>query len=173
MVEIRPARAEELEVIWALVCAARRRMNEQGNPQWGEDYPTRALYLADIARGELYAAEEAGRILGVSCITTEQGPEYEAVAWAVPAPALVIHRMAVDPPAQGRGVARALFAFAEALAVRRGIGAMHMDTYAQNTRMQALMRSRGFVPRGEIRLHGRPLPFPCFEKLLNRPEAEA
>ena len=49
---IRPARPEELEAVWALVGRAVAHMNAQGNPQWGADYPTRALYAGDLARGE-------------------------------------------------------------------------------------------------------------------------
>lgn len=166
MVSIRPARGEELEEIWALARRAVRHMNEGGNPQWGEDYPTRALYEGDIAAGELYAAVEGGRIVGVACINTTQSPEYGAVDWALPGPALTVHRMAVDPETQGRGVGRALFNFAEELARRQGLGAIHIDTYTENQRMQGLILSRGFRWVGEIRLHGRPLPYPCFEKLL-------
>ena len=60
MIEIRPARAEELDVVWLLVRRAVAHMNELGNPQWGEDYPTRDFYADDLARGELYAARSGG-----------------------------------------------------------------------------------------------------------------
>ena len=60
MIEILPARAEELDVVWLLVRRAVAHMNELGNPQWGEDYPTRDFYADDLARGELYAARSGG-----------------------------------------------------------------------------------------------------------------
>ena len=55
----------------------------------------------------------------------------------------------------------------EELARQRGLSALRIDTYRLNLRMQALILSRGFTKVGEIRLHGRPLPYPCFEKALN------
>ena len=64
MIEIRPARAEELDAVWLLVRRAVAHMNELGNPQWGEDYPTRDFYADDLARGELYAARSGGVLAG-------------------------------------------------------------------------------------------------------------
>ena len=138
MISIRPVQAQELDTVWALVRRAVVHMNELGNPQWGEDYPTRDFYAGDLDRGELYA----------------------------PRPAMVIHRMAIDPVFQRQGVATALFAFAEEKARGQGITAMRIDTYSLNDRMQALIRKRGFSKVGEIHLHGRPLTYPCFEKSL-------
>ena len=163
---IRPARAGDLDPVWALARRAVNWMNQQGHPQWGADYPTLDLYKGDIVRGDLWCAEEGGAIAGVACITPEKPGEYPAEIWQAPGPALVIHRMAVEPTAQGRGIARALFAQAEKLAHMRKMAALHIDTYTENTRMQAIIRSLGFVQRGSIHLHGRPLPYPCFEKLL-------
>ena len=60
MISIRPVQAQELDTVWALVRRAVVHMNELGNPQWGEDYPTRDFYAGDIARGELYAAQVDG-----------------------------------------------------------------------------------------------------------------
>ena len=165
-IEIRPARREELEEIWALVVRAVAHMNALGNPQWGEDYPTRDFYAGDIDRGELYAAVVDGRLAGVACINTSESPEYDPLPWRTSRPAVVIHRMAVDPAFQRRGVASALFAFAREEARRRGIAAMRIDTYARNDRMQALIRKMGYTKVGEIHLHGRPLTYPCVEKDL-------
>ena len=165
--EIRLARAEDLDTVWALAQRAVAWMNGQGNPQWGQDYPTRSLYAGDVERGELYAAWAGEQLLGVACINTDQSFEYTAVNWKIPGPAMVVHRMAVDPGAQGQGVGGSLLAHAEALARQRGLPVMHVDTYSQNTRMQRLILRHGFCRRGEIHLHGRPLPYPCFEKVLS------
>lgn len=167
MLTIRPASPEETPAIWALVQRAVRHMNALGNPQWGADYPTPAHYAGDIDRGELYAACAAdGALLGVACINCEESPEYAAMPWSVPGPALVVHRMAVDPAAQRQGVGRSLFTHAETLARARGVRSMRADTYGRNDRMQALMEGLGFHRVGEIHLHGRPLPYPCYEKVL-------
>ena len=167
-IAIRPARREELEDIWALVRRAVAHMNGLGNPQWGEDYPTLDFYAGDLDRGELYAALVEGRLAGVACINTAESPEYDPLAWTTARPAVVIHRMAVDPDCQRGGVGSAFFRFAEGEARRLGLKAMRLDTYSLNHRMQALIRKMGFTQVGEIHLHGRPLTYPCFEKDLQK-----
>ncbi len=169
MPEIRPAAAGDLDEIWAIVCRAVAQMNALGNPQWGADYPTKSHYAADLARGELYIAQGGGgAILGVACLNTDQAPEYAPLPWRIPGPAMVIHRMAVDPAAQRQGVARALFLFAEEFALRMGLRVLHVDTYAQNQRMRALISSLAYEEVGFVHFDrvNRPLPFPCFEKVL-------
>ena len=166
MVAIRSARPGDLSPLWDLVRRAVAHMNALGNPQWGSDYPTLALYTADQAAGELYVAVNgAGRVLGCACINGAESPEYAAVAWSA-SPAYSVHRLAVDPEVPRQGVATALMAYAEELARRAGVPALHVDTYARNDRMQALFRKRGFRQVGAISLHGRPEPYPCFEKLI-------
>lgn len=169
MTVIRLARPEDVDAVWALVQRAAAHMQALGNPQWGEDYPTRAHYAADQARGELYVSvDEDGTILGAVCLNQEQAPEYASLPWAVPGPAMVLHRLAVDPASQRRGVGRSFFQFGEAMARRLGLPTFHLDTYARNDRMQALIRSQGFTQVGTVHFdrEGRPDGFPCFEKVL-------
>ena len=169
MTEIRLARPEDVDAIWALVQRAAAHMQSLGNPQWGEDYPTRAHYAADQARDELYVAEdEDGTILGAVCLNQDQAPEYALLPWAISGPAMVLHRLAVDPAAQRRGVGRSFFQFAGAMARCHGLPTFHLDTYARNDRMQALIRSQGFTQVGMVHFdrEGRPDGFPCFEKVL-------
>lgn len=169
MTVIRLARPEDVDAVWALVQRAAAHMQALGNPQWGEDYPTHAHYAADQARGELYVAVDGnGAILGAACFNQEQAPEYAPLPWAVPGPAMVLHRLAVDPAAQRRGVGRSFFRFGEAMARRLGLRSFHLDTYARNDRMQALIRSQGFAQVGTVHFdrEGRPDGFPCFEKVL-------
>ncbi|MEG1857981.1 MAG: GNAT family N-acetyltransferase, partial [Pseudoflavonifractor sp.] len=105
MPEIRLARPEDLDAIWSLVTRAVRDMQRRGNPQWDEFYPTRTHYVGDQACGELYVCtDDGGRILGAVCINTDQAPEYASLPWTIPGPAVVLHRMAVDPAAQCRGI---------------------------------------------------------------------
>lgn len=163
---IRPARPDELDSIWALVCRAVSDMNARGNPQWGADYPTRDFYAGDIGRGELYAATIADKLCGVACINTSESPEYDPLPWRTQRPAMVIHRMAVEPACQRSGIGASFFRFAEAQARQQGLTAMRIDTYSLNDRMQALIQKMGFQRVGFIHLHGRPLTYPCFEKAL-------
>lgn len=162
--EIRPARMEDLDAVWALVKRAVAGMNAQGNPQWGPDYPLPDDYEADIAAGTLFAAWLEGTLAGVACLSTDQAPEYAPLSWSTRGEALVIHRMAVDPPFQGRGIGGALFRRAWEETRRQGLEALRVDTYSLNGPMQRLILRHGFRRVGEVHFGKRPLPFPCFEK---------
>lgn len=169
MTRIRPAVPADLTHLPALVQRAIEGMHALGNPQWGADYPTMSLFAGDVARGELFAAVDGqDTLLGVVCLNQEEADEYAAVPWLGEGSAFTIHRMVVDPAAQGQGVGRAFFSFAEDMA--RGLGLSHIkaDTYSLNAPMQALMTKMGFQRVGEVHFTRdmRPLPFLCFEKLL-------
>jgi len=97
------------------------QMQAQGNFQWDDRYPVEATFIKDIADEVLWAlvVESTGEVLGFCAITTDQGDDYAAV-WDISQDAIVPHRLAVHPKAQGRGVAKSLLQKAEDLAVLRG-----------------------------------------------------
>lgn len=164
---IRLAAAADLDKLWPMVRRAVQKMNAEGSEQWSDDYPAREDYAEDIARGELWvAAGSNAEIYGVALITDAEETSYRDIPWQIPVPAMVIHRMAIDPDLQRSGVGAAFFRHAENLARTVGIHALHIDTYSKNAAMQGLILSRGFTKMGEIRLHSRPLVFPCFEKIF-------
>lgn len=167
---IRPAAADEVGAVWSLVRRAVADMNAQGNPQWGEDYPARSDYARDQARGELFVAlGPGGSLLGAACLNTEQEEAYGELDWEVGEPALAVHRMAVDTACRRQGVGRAFFTFAEELARKQAIPAIHVDTYATNLSMQALLLGLGYRKIGLVHFdpETRPLGFFCYEKVLS------
>lgn len=142
-------------------------MRAQGNLQWSDDYPNEHVFTQDIAAGELWLAEIGGEVAGIAAITMDQSPEYADVGWDLDEPAIVVHRLAVDPAFRGRGVAEALMLQAEAVARQRGIAVLRIDTNTQNPATQRLFPKLGYMYAGEISLAFRPgLRFLCYEKRL-------
>jgi ribosomal protein S18 acetylase RimI-like enzyme len=142
-------------------------MRAQGNLQWDDLYPDAKVFGQDIAAGQLWVAEIDGALAGVSAITTVQSPEYADVGWDLNEPAIVIHRLAVNPEFRGCGVADALMRQAEVVAREQGISVLRIDTNTQNPAMQRLMAKLGYTLAGEIGLAFRPgLRFFCYEKRL-------
>jgi ribosomal protein S18 acetylase RimI-like enzyme len=119
---IRPACPEEADALRALVRAAYARWV----PLIGrEPAPMNDDYAARIAAGEAFLLRsEAGELLGA--IMLEEARD-----------ALLVDNVALAPAAQGRGLGRALMAFAEAEAHRRGRGTLRLYT---NATMQANLR---------------------------------
>lgn len=164
---IRLAHANDLARIWDLVQKAVHLMNERGNEQWGADYPTRDLYASDIEKNELWCVvDEFDTVMGVAAIFSRHEPDYAPVPFRKPEPAVSMHRVAVDPDFENRGVASALFSQFENIGHKFGVDALRIDTYHKNERMLALIQKHGFSYVGDINLHGRTLPYHCFEKLL-------
>ena len=164
---LRRATAADLPAVLALVRAVVPLMNAAGNYQWTSDYPNEEVFGQDIARQHLWVAERLGAIEGVAALTQDQDPEYADADWDATAPALVTHRLAVAPAAQGRGVAQALLRQAEHEARQLGLRALRVDTNSENVATQRLFPKLGYRFAGEIKLVFRPgLRFFCYEKRL-------
>lgn len=123
-------------------------------------YPVRATAERAAAEGTLYVEEARGRVQG-SIILNEKAPaEYAGVQWRLPAgegKILIGHTLCVLPGASGRGLGAALLRFAETYGASRGYEVFRFDTWAGNSRAQALYRRLGFSSpgRGPALFQGR------------------
>ena len=97
MLTTRRATAADLPALLALVGRVVPLMHASGNFQWSTDYPNAAVFSHDIECRQLWVAELGGAVAGVAALTTDQDPEYSQADWDVTEPALVTHRLAVDP----------------------------------------------------------------------------
>ena len=167
MLTTRRAISNDIPNILALVRRVVPLMQASGNFQWSVDYPNEAVFATDIAQNHLWVAELDGAIAGIAALTQDQDEEYAQADWDVAESALVTHRLAVDPAAQGRGVAVALMQEAESQAVAQGLKILRVDTNSENTATQRLFPKLGYRFAGEITLAFRPgLRFFCYEKRL-------
>ncbi|MCB2406617.1 GNAT family N-acetyltransferase [Hymenobacter lucidus] len=168
MPSIRLATLADIPAILELVRRVVPLMQASGNQQWTTDYPNEAVFSQDIAQSQLWVAELDGQLAGVAALTQDQDPEYAQADWDATETAIVTHRLAVDPTAQGRGVAAALLEQAEVLARQRGLKSLRVDTNSENAATQRLFPKLGYRFAGEITLGFRPgLRFFCYEKRLD------
>lgn len=144
---IRRAEKRDLDWMLTLYAGARAFMARSGNPtQWEEGYPDRGLLEADLAAGQLYVVERAGRPCGAFVLALGEAPTYGHIdggGWLRPGPYGTIHRLAGD----GRhpGIFRECLAFCRAHAPD-----LRADTHADNRTMQRLLEQNGFVRCGTI-----------------------
>ena len=165
--QIRLATQDDLPALMALVRRVVPLMRATGDLQWDETYPNDAVFQRDIDLDQLWIAEVNVNIAGVAAITMDQEPDYAQVGWDITEPAIVVHRLAVDPAFRGQGAAGALMQKAEEIAIERGITALRIDTNTQNQATQRLFPKLGYLFAGEISLEFRPgLRFLCYEKRL-------
>ncbi len=164
---VRLATLSDIPAIMSLLRRVVPLMQASGNFQWDDAYPNETVFGNDIARNQLWVAEIDGQIAGVSAITTDQDAEYAEVGWDITEPAIVTHRLAVDPAFRGKGVGKALLLQADEVARQRGISILRIDTNTQNQVTNQLFPALGYVFAGEIGLAFRPgLRFYCYEKRL-------
>ncbi len=163
----RQATLLDIEPIMQLVKAVVPLMIQAGNFQWDNHYPNPGVFETDIQLRQLWLAEIDGAIVGIAAITTDQEPEYAKLGWDINETAIVIHRLAVHPAYQGKGIAVALLKEAELIAQHRNIDKLRVDTNSMNKATQALFPKLGYEFAGEIDLSFRPgLLFYCYEKRL-------
>ncbi|TGD81774.1 GNAT family N-acetyltransferase [Hymenobacter wooponensis] len=165
---IRLATPTDIPAILALIRRVVPLMQASGNQQWSAEYPNEEVFQLDIERQHLWIAELDGHIAAIAALTNnDQDPEYAQADWDPAEPALVTHRLAVDPAAQGSGLAVALLQHAETLATQLGLKVLRVDTNSENQATQRLFPKLGYRYAGEITLAFRPgLRFFCYEKRL-------
>ncbi|WP_303309791.1 GNAT family N-acetyltransferase [Hymenobacter sp. BT730] len=167
MLSIRQATVTDLPAILSIVQQVVPLMHAAGNFQWEATYPNEQVFRADIEKGWLWVAELNEKVAGVAALTTAQDPEYAQADWDAAEPAVVTHRLAVDPAAQGQGIAAALLAQAEVLGRAWGLRVARIDTNSENRATQTLFPKLGYRFAGEINLAFRPgLRFFCYEKQI-------
>ncbi|OUJ76337.1 GNAT family N-acetyltransferase [Hymenobacter crusticola] len=165
---IRRATTADIPAILTLVRRVVPLMNTAGNYQWSADYPNEAVFQQDIIQQHLWVAELDGQLVGLAALTNDQDAEYAQADWDVSEKAVVTHRLAVEPAAQGQGVAAALLQKAEDLARVQGLHVLRVDTNSENQATQRLFPKLGYRFAGEITLAFRPgLRFFCYEKRLS------
>jgi ribosomal protein S18 acetylase RimI-like enzyme len=165
--QIRLATKEDLPSLMALVRRVVPLMRATGNLQWDETYPNETVFQRDIDLDQLWVSVVDSNIAAVAAVTMDQEADYTQVGWNIEEPAIVVHRLAVDPAFRGQGAAGALMQKAEEVAVERGITVLRVDTNTQNEATQRLFPKLGYALAGEISLEFRPgLRFLCYEKRL-------
>jgi ribosomal protein S18 acetylase RimI-like enzyme len=132
---IRPAQAKDAHAVRQVVHEAYRhyvaRLGKPPGPML-DDYGQR------IAQGQVWVFDDGGTLAGVLVLEDAENG------------ALLLDNIAVAPAAQGKGLGRALIAFAEAEAARRGGSQLQLYTHVLMTENLALYGRLGFRETGRV-----------------------
>lgn len=110
-------------------------------------YPVRATAEAALDRDDLFVLTEDGVIRGTGVINQLQVDVYAGAAWRHQAPderVMVLHTLAIDPRAKGRGLGSAFEAFYERYAREHGCPCLRIDTNERNIRARQLYARLGY-----------------------------
>ncbi len=161
---IRKATVHDLNSIMQITKACAKHMINQQIFQWNEHYPNRNAFENDVQREELYVFEQNHVCMGCIVITTIKDEEYFPIKWLTKDKNIYIHRLAVHPKFQGKGIAQEMMTFAENFAKTNGYFSVRLDTFSQNNRNQKFYETRGYKRLGDIYFPKQSKhPFYCYE----------
>jgi GNAT superfamily N-acetyltransferase len=136
-------KAIELEAVDRLSVSVIQQMKQDGIPQWDETYPRARHFLHDIRHAALWGYYQDGHLLGVACIDQTHHASYSTLPWTLPG-SMIVHRLLVDPTAQGQGIGKALLAHAETLGQQKNAAFVKIDTHPDNVKMLGLLQHLGY-----------------------------
>ena len=115
---------------------------------WKRDvYPARQDAEAGVREGTLFLAEETGKAAGSFILSPRQEAAYAGANWQAELEerdVLTVYTFTVHPKRRGRGVGRAMLAFAARYASEQGAKALRLDVYEKNLPARRLYESAGF-----------------------------
>ena len=157
------ARPEDAEAIARLFEEAKRVGRQNGTTDWDESYPTREDVDEDIARGDLWALTEDGRLIATISLLEEDFENGLDAGWT-DANSCVLARLCVDPGLQGRGVGAEMMRLVTREAARLGFGATRHLASVDNPAALRLYRKLGYRELRQVRFFGSD--FIAFELLI-------
>ncbi|NER14299.1 GNAT family N-acetyltransferase [Leptobacterium flavescens] len=165
---IRLASENDIERVLKVTRACNLHMRTNGIAQWTDDYPSRESFKLDVSRKELYVLESKNKVIGCIVISTYMDEVYKPVRWLTPNKNnIYVHRLAVDPGEQGKGLAQKLMDYAENYARMNKFVSLRLDTFSQNPRNQKFYEVRGYKRLENIALPEQSeYPFYCYEYVL-------
>jgi len=165
--KIESANITQLTNIFDIYIKCKEALQQEQIYQWTDNYPTFEIIRKDINNGHLYCALQSDLPIGAINISDLQEPEYKTIDWEdLDGRIFVVHRLAVHPDFQRKGIAKNLMDFAEEHVKNNGFTSIRLDAYTGNKRVLQFYENRGYIKRGEVHFEGRTLPFACLEKKL-------
>ncbi|MDQ0060065.1 GNAT family N-acetyltransferase [Paenibacillus harenae] len=146
---------------------AKSELKNQKNDQWKWIYPNRSNYKADLRNGSMYGISYGDELIAVVTLDNMQSKQYQLISWNdKDGKPCCIHRLAVDPSHQGKGLGKALLQYIENFAIRNGYTSVRIDVYKINETAKALYIRNGYEERGEVRYPMRKHTYVTMEKQL-------
>ena len=143
-------------------------MVQNGIYQWNEHYPDKNSFVNDVENMQLYVYIENEKVIACISLCNEMDEVYFPVNWVTRNyNNLYIHRLAVNPDFQKKGVGKALMDFAEKYARKKDYKSIRLDTFSLNKRNLKFYESRGYKRLEKIYFPKQSeFPFYCYELIL-------
>ncbi len=166
---IRKALISDLETVKSLTEACAEKMINDGIFQWNDHYPSKEIFRKDIEEESLYVWDDKNQIKGCIMFSPEKDEVYNSAKWLTQDDKnIYVHRLAVHPKFQKKGIGNKLMNFAESIAKKLNFISIRLDTFSQNKSNNKFYESRGYQKLGDVFFRKQSeFPFHCYEKILN------
>ena len=169
MVKIKLAKLGDLDRVKEIAEACAERMIEEKIFQWNEKYPSKEIFREDIKNNALFVARINSEIVGCIMFSSYKDDVYKNVKWiSEDSNNLYIHRLAVHPRFQKKGIARKMMDYAESFAKSKNYKSIRLDTFSKNQRNNKFYKLRGYIKLDDVFFPKQSeFPFHCYEKLID------
>ena len=149
MIKIELAEINDINDIMKMIHKCANDLISKNIFQWNEKYPSRDIFLSDIEKKNLFILKNNSGIIGCIALSHEKDIEYTDVKWLTKDDKnLYLHRLAVDPKFQKKGIGKLLMDFAEDYARNNKFISVRLDTFSKNERnnrfLEKLLSSLNF-----------------------------
>ena len=169
MIKIELAEINDLNDIMKMIHNCANDLISKNIFQWNEKYPSRDIFLSDIEKKNLFIFKNNSGIIGCIALSHEKDIEYNDVKWLTKDDKnLYVHRLAVDPKFQKKGIGKLLMDFAEDYARDNKFKSVRLDTFSKNERNNRFYKSRKYTQLDDVYFPNQSeFPFHCYEKILD------
>jgi ribosomal protein S18 acetylase RimI-like enzyme len=155
--------------VMSLFRSVTKDLQRQGIQQWDWFYPNGIVIGNDLRNKNLFGLVKDGQVLAAVVLDTKQSSKYAALKWNDESgESACIHRLAVRPECQGKGLGKQMLQFAEHLARKQGNTSIRLDVYTGNPGAVSMYSRAGYRQVGEVLFPFRQVPYMCFEKFLQQ-----
>ncbi len=141
--------------------------NKNSVYQWNQSYPDYFRLLKEVENETLYIIKTKGVCIGTISFDEQQESVFDNVEWKNTTDKFImIHRIAVFPSWQKKGIGRMLIEFAEEFAKENGYKSIRIDVASSSEHVINLYKSKGYDLTGEILYPKQKETFKCLEKVI-------
>lgn len=141
--------------------------NKNNIYQWNVSYPNNFQLLHEIEKGSLYLMINKGIPIATITFDEVQNSVFDDIEWKNnDGKFLVIHRIAVFPTWQNKGVGRKLMEFTENYAKENKYKSVRLDVTNSNQNLVRIYEKLGYVQTGDILYPEQKISFKCLEKMI-------
>lgn len=144
------------------------KMDAMGIYQWNENYPNRNAFIDDIKNNELLVFTKGDLLVGCIALCTKMDDVYKDVKWLTKdVKSLYVHRLAVDPQFQKKGIGKKLMDYAEDFAKKNNFISVRLDTFSKNKNNMRFYERRGYKRLEKVFFPEQSrFPFYCYELII-------